>query len=141
MRYVLLTLLFFFPLLGVEETPEGLILDLKEPVLTDGILSTEAGGVIQGLDVRIQARKLVYTKKEGVCTIYAEGDLILEFGDYYFIGEALEYDFLTHEGILYQGRTSLEPWYFGGEIVLLHVDGSFTLYDGFVTTSESQKVD
>lgn len=144
MRWILSIFLFYFSFLVCDETHEGLILDLKDPILTDGILSTEAGGVIQGLDVRIQAQKIIYTKKTSdteVCFLYAEGNLILEFGGYYFIGEALEYDFLTHTGTLYQARTSLEPWYFGGDVILLHADGSFTLYDGFVTTSESRKID
>lgn len=142
MRWFLLISTFFcLTLSGVEEEPLGLTVDLKDPTLVDGVLSTECGGVIQGLDVRIQAQKLVYTKKTDVCTIYAEGELILEFGGYYFIGEALEYDFNTHEGVIYNARTSMEPWYFGGEVIELHADSSFTLHNGFVTTSESRDVD
>lgn len=120
----------------------GLVVDLKNPTLVDGVLSTECGGVIQGLDVRIQAQKLIYTKKDELTShVYAEGNLILEFGGYYFVGQALEYDFVTREGVMYQARTGLAPWFFGGEEVKLHPDGSFTLYNGFATTSESQDVD
>ncbi len=140
MRWLLLIFTFFFATVVCEE-PHGLTVDLKDPTLVDGVLSTECGGVIQGLDVRIQAQRLVYTKKEDVCSIYAEGDLILEFGGYYFVGEALEYDFNSHEGVIYNARTSMEPWFFGGEAIELHADSSFTLYNGFVTTSESQDVD
>ena len=143
MRWLLLISTFFClsTLFAVDEKALGLTVDLKDPTLVDGVLSTESGGVIQGLDVRVQAQKLIYTKKTDVCTIYAEGDLILEFGGYYFIGEAIEYDFNTHEGLLYNARTSMEPWYFGGEVIELHADSSFTLHNGFVTTSESRDVD
>jgi hypothetical protein len=140
-RFLFLSLLFLSSLSAMEQDPVGLTVDLKEPTLVDGVLSTEQGGVIQGLDLRIQAQKLIYTKKDDGCHLYAEGDLILEFGGYYFIGAALEYDFVTHEGVMLQARTSLEPWYFGGEMIALHADGSFTLYDGYVTTSESLDVD
>lgn len=125
--------------------PEGLTIDLHSPKFTDGVLSTETGGVIKAADMRIQARKLIYTKKlvdkEAVCNLYAEGDLILEFGEYYFVGESLQYDFQTRQGIMYQARTGIEPWFFGGETVLLHPDGSFTLYSGYITTSERDQVD
>lgn len=125
--------------------PQGVTIDLREPTFTEGVLSTEQGGVIQGPQVRIQARVLAYTRKiiEGVavCTLNAREDLIMEFGEYVFVAEELEYDFVTQTGILYHARTSVEPWYFGGETVLLHPDGSFTLLNGFITTSENKELD
>lgn len=136
-----IAILFLGNLNALDQEPEGLIIDLKDPSLINGVLSTESGGVIQGLDMRIQAQTLVYTKTSDVCSIHASGELILEFGGYYFIGESLEYDFLTHEGIIYNARTGISPWYFGGEIIQLHADKSFTLYNGFVTTSESLDTD
>ena len=125
--------------------PQGITVDLHSPTFEDGVLSTETGGVIKAPDLRIQARTLIYTRKmvdnEAACKLYAEKELILEFGEYYFIGEAIEYDFQTREGIMYRARTGIEPWFFGGETVLLHADGSFTLYDGYLTTSESEDFD
>lgn len=139
--------LLFLPLIGDEiptKDSKGVIVDLCHPSFADGVLSTEEGGVIQAEDVRIQAKKLIYTNKkidgESFCNLYAEEDLILEFGEYYFVGEALEYDFNTHEGIIYNAKTSLEPWFFGGDQVLLHPDGSFTLLHGYITTSENREM-
>lgn len=124
---------------------EGLVIDLRQPAFCDGVLTTETGGVIQAPGIRIQAQKVVYTRKKvddmPVCKLQAEGDLILEFGDYFFVGESLEYDFQTREGVMYQGRTSIEPWFFGGDVIFLNPDGSFTLQKGFVTTSESVERD
>lgn len=134
------------PLSAEEETPppQGLIVDLCHPTFKEGVLSTEEGGVIQAADVRIQAKKLVYTNRKvgehSICTLYAEGDLILEFGEYYFVGDALEYDFNANQGVMYNAKTSLEPWFFGGDKVLLHKDGSFTLLHGYITTSENQEM-
>jgi hypothetical protein len=119
--------------------------DLKEPTYTDGVLTTTQGGVVTGPNMRIQARQITYTRKviEGQprFTIEAEGDLMLEFNDYVFIGKRLEYDFQTKTGSISHGRSSVEPWFFGGERILLLADGSYLIEHGFVTTSESDNVD
>lgn len=120
---------------------KGVTVDLREPVFTDGVLCTDQGGVITGPDIRIQARKIVYTKKMidnlPIFTLEAEEDLMLEFGDYVFVGDRLEYDFQNKTGVIYNGRTGIEPWYFGGDEIRLCSDGSYIIYSGFVTTSEN----
>lgn len=119
----------------------GINVDLREPVFENGVLKTENGGVIEGSDIRIQARKIQYVRKgqgdETIVTIEAEGDLIVEFNQYVFVGEKLEYDFSKRSGILYDGRTALEPWFFGGERVYLNADRSYVIHNAFVTTSEN----
>lgn len=133
-------LLFTLPLLSETlEEPLSLKVDLCEPTFAEGILSTEKGGVIEGPDLRIQAQKIIYSKSTH--HLIAEGDIILEFGEYYFIGDRLEFNFKEHEGTLYNGKTGVEPWYFGGEQIFLHADGSFTLYQGFITTSDTENRD
>ncbi|MBA3816217.1 MAG: LPS assembly protein LptD [Parachlamydiaceae bacterium] len=118
---------------------KSVTVDLRSPTYSEGVLITECGGVITGPDFRIQATKITYTKKnkkgESVYTIEAEDDLMMEFGEYFFIGKRLEYDFKTKIGVIYEGRTMAEPWYFGGEKIVLCADGSYILYNGFVTTS------
>lgn len=124
---------------------EGINVDLREPLLCDGVLTTTKGGVITGPGIRIQAQEITYTRKslagEAICNLKAEGDLILEFGDYIFVGESLEYDFQTRTGIIYCGRTGRPPWFLGGESIHLCADGSYTIRNGFITTSESYKND
>lgn len=144
-----LSFFLLFPLLLVSENiklitnviTDGINVDLREPIFENGVLRTEKGGVIQGSDIRIQARKIQYTKKkqgdETITLIEAEDDLIVEFNQYIFVGKRLEYDFHTRSGILYDGRTALEPWFFGGERVYLNADGSYVIHDAFVTTSEN----
>lgn len=142
----LLTLfLGFSPLICADVVEDvfaqGIKADLRAPVYTDGVLKTEQGGVITGPDFRIQAQKIVYTRKmvEGspVYTIEAEGDLLMEFGESVFIGDRLLYDFQEKSGIIYFGRTMVEPWFFGGDEIHFCQDGSYVLYNGFVTTSEN----
>lgn len=120
-------------------------IDLKEPVYEGGTLRTTQGGVIQGEGIRVQAQEISYSKGgEGdalYCTLSASGNLILQFGEYYFIAESLEYDFITQEGVLTNATTGVEPWFFGGETVYLNSDGSITLYNGFITTSETDERD
>lgn len=145
LRYFLF--LFLLQPLGAEEDslersfPDGITVDLKEPLFSDGVLSTEKGGVIQGPRLRIQARKIQYTKKkseDGPSSILeAEGDLLVQFGDYIFVGEHLYFDFGKNEGILTQGRTGMLPWFFGGDIIELRADGTYIIQNGYITTSEN----
>lgn len=124
---------------------KGIKVDLRCPVYKEGILSTEQGGVITGPNLRIQARNIVYTRKivagQSVFTIEAQGDVALEFGQYFFVGERLEYDFLTKTGVIYEARSAMEPWYFGGRAIELCADGSYVIYKGFITTSENYQTD
>ncbi len=124
---------------------EGITVDLSEPTMCEGVLTTETGGVINGPGIRIQARKLSYTRKkqdgQPLITIKAEEDLMVEFGDTTFVGSCLEYDFQTGSGVLYEGCTSHEPWFIGGKWIKLCSDGSYIIHDAFVTTSESCDAD
>lgn len=120
---------------------QGITVDLREPEFSEGVLTTEKGGVITGPDMRIQASKITYTRKaiEGtpVFTIEAEGEMLLEFGPYIFAGDRLVYDFQTRTGTIYKGRTAIEPWFFGGSTIQLCADGTTVIEEGFVTTSEN----
>lgn len=130
----LLLLLYTLPLFGID-------IDLKEPQLLDGVLTTEEGGVISAPRARVQARKIRYTAKDNQSLLEAEKDIILEFGSHYFVGRKLVFDFNTNTGILYDGRTSTEQWYIGGQEIHLCSDGSYIIHDGFATTSENYKMD
>lgn len=154
LKYLLIILLFLCtsPLIGQnfnqfirDGLPEGVTIDLREPLYIDGVLTTEKGGVITGPNLRVQALRIRYTRKiennELLATIEAEGQLGVEFGEYAFVGDKLFYDFNKQEGILYKGRTSLEPWFFGGEKILLRPNGDYLIYNGYVTTSENEKPD
>lgn len=124
---------------------QGIVVDLREPEYSEGILKTEKGGVIQAPDMRIQACHLIYTRQivEGkpVLKVEAEGDLMVEFGEYLFVGSRLEYDFQEKRGIIYDARTGIEPWYFGGKAIHLCPDGEYFIEEGYATTSENVKKD
>lgn len=121
--------------------PEGITVDLREPEYNEGVLSTRSGGVITGPDLRIQAQNIIYTHKvvDGmqISTVVAEGDVRLDFYGYHFISRKLEYNFQEETGFVFDGRTSLFPWFFGGQMIQLCRDGSYIIYDGYVTTSEN----
>lgn len=145
---ILISLLFPCILLGeiADEVAEdlfaqGICVNLREPEYCNGVLKTTQGGVITGPNIRIQGQKIYYTRKmvdgKPVFQAEAEGDLMLELGDYVFVGEKLIYDFQTKTGIVYNGRTALEPWYFGGKEIELCEDGSYRIHHGYVTTSEN----
>jgi len=126
-----------------EETPllNEVIVDLCQPVFSDGVLTTENGGIISAPNLRIQATHITYTNKKledfPVSSIIAEGDLIIEFSDYVFVGERLEYDLINHCGIIHNGKTMIEPWFFGGKTIFLLEDGTYTIHDAYATTSSN----
>lgn len=120
---------------------KGITVDLREPKFEDGILTTEKGGVIIAPDLRIQAQQIIYTRKviDGtpLHKIDAQGDLMLEMGEYIFVGDTLEYDFESKTGIITNGRTPSGPWFITGESIEICSTGGFTINKGFVTTSEN----
>jgi hypothetical protein len=124
---------------------QGVTVNLRDPEYREGILKTEQGGVITAPNLRLQARKILYTRKMvdsiPVFTIEAEGDLLIEFGEYFFVGDRLEYDFQTKSGVIYNGRSGLEPWFFGGRLIYLEPEGSYSFKEAFLTTSENIKMD
>ncbi len=146
-RLVILALLLFPVFLGAlpskdmldELLVEGITVDLKDPVYSDGVLRAEHGGIITGPNIRVQAMNMLYTHRaEGEAPVHrleAEDQLFVVFGTYLFVGERLEYDFLTNEGVLYFGRSSVDPWYFGGDTIFFHADGSLEILNGYLTTS------
>lgn len=130
-------------LLLEQSVEEGITVDLRDPTYANGVLTTQQGGLIVAPQLRIQAINLSYThhKTEAglVWTVEAEGDLIVEFGEYVFVGEKLFYDLNTKEGVISYGRTAVEPWFFGGEKLELKPDGSYIITNGYVTTSEKDQ--
>lgn len=108
-------------------------IDLADPILEDGVLKTDKGGVIRTDDLRIQAEKFCYSKE----SVSAEGNLMVEMGRLLFIGRKIEYDFETKTGVIYDGRCGIEPWFFGGRTIYIHPDRSYSFFDAFATTSES----
>jgi hypothetical protein len=125
-----------------EKSDEGIILNLRNPTYSDGVLVTDEGGVITGPKIRIQATHIRYRKKqegtEQIIQLEAAGSLIVEFGDYLFVGDKLIYDFTKDEGSIFNGRTCLLPWIFGGEQLDLLADGSYVIFNGYATTSENE---
>ena len=120
---------------------KGIVVDLRSPTYCEGVITTSLGGVITGPNVRIQATTMTYTNKTvdgaSVLSVEAEENVMLELGSYLFVGSKLSYDFITKTGVIYDARMALEPWFLGGETIILCSDGSYIIYNGFATTSEN----
>ena len=121
---------------------QELTIDLKNPVFSQGVITTDEGGVISGQGLRIQAMHIDYTNKieNGVRVqkIFAEGDLLLEYAGRAFVGSKLEYDFITKTGTLWDGKTFIDIWFLGGDKIELKEDGTFYVFNAYVTTCEEQ---
>lgn len=122
-----------------DKTKEELIIDLKDPLFQSGIVKTSKGGVIEGPGIRIQAQHIEYINRieEGrvVKKILAEGDLLVFYKDRLFAGDKLVYDFTSNSGVMENGKTFIDLWYIGGKTLQLKEDGSFLIYDAYITTS------
>lgn len=123
---------------------EEIEVNLKNPVFTQGVIKTDEGGVILSYDrdIRIQAQHIEYTNRVEngrlVKKVVAEGDLLFQQGMHAFVGTKLEYDFVTRMGTLTNGKTFTGIWYIGGDKIELNPDGTYSLHDAYITTSENQ---
>lgn len=139
MFYLIVFLLLFFNCILGEEK---IVVDLREPCYEAGVLTTTKGGVIKGPKFRLQAENITYTKKkEGPHKVEASCFVMVDFGDYVFVGDRFEYDFETEVGVIYNGRTAEKPWYIGGEVIDLLADGSYLVHGAFITTSENREAE
>lgn len=124
------------------ELPSSVEAYLKDPSFSGGVLSTTEGGVVTAENIRIQAQNISYTNKteqgNKIVKVRAEGNLLFSYEDQFFTGSLLEYDFVSKTGYLVNGRTAQGIWFIGGDAIHLNEDGSFSVENAFVTTSESQ---
>ncbi len=144
-RSQMVLLLFFLAFATVAFCADekiDLTVNLKDPVFSQGIISTDQGGIITGENIRIQARQIAYTDKveNGVHIkkVVAEGDLMIEYGGQAFVGKKLEFDFVNHTGMILEGKTYVDIWFLGGDKIELKEDGSYYIYGAYITTCEDQ---
>ncbi|MCH9633131.1 MAG: LPS-assembly protein LptD [Chlamydiae bacterium] len=142
MRITLITLLSFFSVFAFSEHQSNQVrVNLNSPTYYDGILNTDHGGVLEGDKIRIQAQHIEYIKKEtnGQSSGYvrAHGNLLVRYHERAFVGDSLEYNFETRQGVIINGRTQIGCWFVGGEEIQLKSDNSYRLYKTSLTTCES----
>ena len=123
-----------------SETKE-LLVDLKNPTLKNGVLITTEGGVCQNEDIRIQAMSIQYVHKieneKLTHRIEAEKELLVQYKGKAYVGDRLEYDFVTKTGVVTHGKTKSPPWYVGGDRIYLKSDGSYRIKNVSLTTCEN----
>ncbi|MES2344734.1 MAG: hypothetical protein V4494_02190 [Chlamydiota bacterium] len=140
-KFFLCSILFSSALLLAEEKVD-LTVNLKDPIFSQGVISTNKGGIVTGDGIRIQAMQISYTDKveNGVHVkkIVAVGDLMLEYAGQFFVGTRLEFDFINRTGVLTDGKTYVDVWFLGGSKIELKEDGSYYIYGAYITTSEDQ---
>lgn len=128
-----------------REIEEGIVVDLRNPVYTDGVLVTDQGGVLTAPGFRVQAQTLTYTQHlecdPPIYTVECSGNILMDYGQWTVVGEYLYYDFITHTGYVINGRTAQPPWYVGGEEVLLLDTGEVMALNAYITTSEGEHPD
>ncbi len=136
-----LFLISFF-LLSSLFANDGVVVDLRNPIYEDGVLTTTEGGVLQAPDLRIQAQKITYTKKTcgelSIVTVACEGNLLIDYQQFVLVGDYFYFDFNANTGFLINGRTAAPPWLIGGKEIHFMANQSLIMIDGFLTASEGE---
>lgn len=118
---------------------KGITVDLRNPTLSESLLTTYEGGVVQAPGLRLQAREIVLTRLEHDGEFFyrmdAKGDLRLDYQDSVFTASSMTYDFSTRSGFLRNARTAMIPWFFYAESVALLPSGHYQLEKVSLTTS------
>ena len=117
------------------ELPKDVTIDLLNPLYTNQIVKTIDGGVIKAEGVRIQAQEIEFDNAKN--SVSASGNLLVEYGGRYFVGDSLEYNFKTKKGSVTNGRTNISLWFMGAEKILLFPDYSVQFLNPYLTTSEN----
>lgn len=124
-----------------EFSPKEVNINLNSPSYEDGVLKTDKGGVLEGENIRIQAKHILYVKKEidGHTEWYAKayGNLMVRYAKRTFVGESIEYNFESNHGFITQGRTQVGSWFIGGEQIILKPDNTYKVKNTSLTTCES----
>lgn len=124
---------------------KGFNVELKSPVYTNGALSTDQGGIIQGKNFFLQAKNITYIRRVEddveVQRIEAEGNLFFRYQDHAYIGRRIEFDLNSQTGVIYDVVTETGPWFVGGSRIILKPDGSSIIHDCTVSTSENEQND
>jgi hypothetical protein len=123
-----------FYLLNADSKP--LTIDLKNPLYSKGVLSTKEGGIIEADDFRLQAEKLEYENRENDHHFIAEGSVLFNNKDFSFIAEKIYIDVETGEGVLYNAKTAIAPWFFSAKEIVILPNQSLSFIDASLTTVE-----
>ena len=129
-----ISFLFLFGILFGEE----LKVDLRNPSYRNGTLFTEEGGVITSKEMRIQAKKMAYTKRRDIENVKAEGELLIQYKGRAYRGTSLNYNFLTKVGEIYDATTTAAMWFVSSDVITLKPDGSYKLGGVSITTCENK---
>jgi hypothetical protein len=127
--------LFFFlsPYLLFSTPSGGIELNLRNPSLQEGVLSTNEGGVITGEDLRIQAEEIRYSGQK----IEASGNLLIQYKGRAYVGKKLEYDVPSKTGTIEEGKTFSSMWYVVADKIFMQSDGSYKADGVSITTCEN----
>ena len=123
----------------------GLDIQLQDAVYGDGTIKTDKGGIVKAKDFFLQARVIEYTRTgEGeslVHKISAQGDVFLTYKGRSYKGDRAELDLATGALTVWNGVAHTGLYFIGGSHIVISGDGSGTLSDPYITTSENERND
>lgn len=133
MRYIYLVyMLLFIPACHSVEV------SLNDATYSDGILSTDTGGIITTPELQMQGRHIRYTNRSGEKKLEAWKDILVTFNDKVFVGDHIFYDCISKKGVIEKGKLSVDIWHVSGSRIELYPDDTYKIFDATITTSEKE---
>ncbi|MCH9612555.1 MAG: hypothetical protein S4CHLAM102_10460 [Chlamydiia bacterium] len=135
-----------FPAYGMKKVkPDKIQLHLRDLKAEDGRVFTDHGGYVCAENLYIQADQFEYTDRivdgKEVRKVVATGNLFLAYYGKFYMGDRIEYDFLTKTGRLTNGRTAFRAWYVSGQDIQFQPNGDVIAYHAMVSTDGAKDPD
>jgi hypothetical protein len=131
--------LFLAPLSPLlAQADDSITLEFKSPNYQEGLWETHEGGVLKTKDFDLQAKDIVYEKRnsEEILThkLTAENNLLLVYQGRLFKADKFEYDFVKQEGVLKNGNLKYDLWYVQGKTILITPEKEIIVENGSLTS-------
>lgn len=122
----------------LKQFPEQFDVQLESPSYKNGVMTTTKGGVLKSQDLFVQARNISYSRGEKN-SIEASEDLFMTYLGRAYKGDSVFVDLDTMEITVKNGCTESGVWYLGGSTITISKDGTCTIQDAYITSSENEQ--
>lgn len=111
-------------------------LNVLEPYYKNGVFQTKQGGVLEGPDLRLQAKYLTYQNVDDAPLIYAENSVLFQYKGSAFVASAMTFNPKTQEAVLQNVTSYSAPFYLNAKTLTVDQEGTFIANQATMTTRE-----
>lgn len=111
---------------------------LNNATYSNGVLSTDTGGIITTPEFHMQARRIRYTERPHEKTLEAWEDILVTYQDKVFVGDHIFYDCISKKGAIDKGKLAIDLWHISGRRIELYPGDMYKIFEATITTSEKE---